>query len=222
MTLKHLNFEELSDLIDNELSDQQRDYCLSHISVCKICGKEYESLTKCLSLLSSLQNECVIIPDFSERTIMICRSRERKRLFLKAIPAIAASVIIIAGAGFIKTGIFSDNGSYVAANLSGQNETQRIIESISNSKGRIIQISHLFIDSEFDKNTLPAIEMILHKNNIKHAVIVNSGMLVSSTSGKMKDVGFTDDNNSAAGNEIYNNQNFAAIENDKVRLRIFK
>jgi len=222
MTLKHLNFDELSDLIDNELSEQQKDYCLAHITVCKICCKEYESLLKCISLLSSLKNECIAIPDFSERTLTICRFREKKRLFLKAVPAIAASVIIIAGAGFIKTGFFNESGSYVAANLSGHNETQRIIESVGNSKGRILKITHSFIDGEFDKNSLSAIERILHKNNIKHAVIVNSGMLVNPSTGKMEDVNFTYGNGSVSGNDIYKNQNYATIENGKVRIRIFK
>ena len=222
MTLKHLNFEELSDLVDNELSAERKEYCMSHITICKICGSEYESLTKCLTLLSSLKNESVVIPDFSERTVLICRSRERKRFFFKSFPAIAASVIIIAGAGFIKTGLFNESGSYVAANLSGHNETQRIIESVSNSRGRILQITHAYIDSEFDKNSITSIERILHKNNIKHAVIVNSGMLVNPSSGKMEDVNFTNGGAPAADNNIYKNQNYATIENGKIRIRIFK
>ena len=216
MTFKHLNFEELSDLIDNELSDQHRQLCLAHITICEICEAEYKALTKCLSLLSSLKNECITIPDFSERTLIICRSRERKRLFLKAIPAIAASVIIIAGAGFIRSGIFNDNGSYIAANLSGHNETQRIIESVSNTNGRILQITHSYIDSEFDKSSLAAIERLLHNNGIKHSLIYNSGMLVNPSTNNIEDVNFT------PGNNTYNNQNYAAIENGKVRIRIFK
>lgn len=222
MTFKHLNFEQLSDLIDNELSDQQKEYCLSHITICEICCKEYESLSKCLSLVSSLKNECVTIPDFSERTIMICRSRERKRLFIKAIPAIAASVVIIAGVGFIRTGIFNDTGSYVAANLTGHNETQRIIESVSKSHGRIIQITHSYIDSEFDKKSLNEIEKILHRNDIKHAVIVNSGMLVNPSTGNIEDVSFYYSNGVVSDNNINRNNNYATIENGKIRLRIFK
>jgi len=222
MTFKHLNFEELSDLIDNELSEQQKEYCLTHIKVCTICFKEYQSLSQCITLLSSLKNECVIIPDFSERTIMICRSRERKRLFFKAIPAIAASVIIIAGAGFIRTGLFNESGSYVAANLSGHNETQRIIESIGNSKGRIMQITHSYIDGEFDKNSLSTIERILHKNNIKHAVIVNTGMMLNPSSGNMEDVNFTYGSRLVSEKNIYSNQNYATIDNGKIRIRIFK
>lgn len=222
MTLKHLNFEELSDLIDNELNLQQKENCMSHITVCEICRKEYDSLSKCLTLLSSLKNECIVIPDFSDRTIMICRSRERKRLFFKAVPAIAASVIIIAGAGFIRTGFFNENGSYIAANLTGQNETQRIIESISNSKGTILQITHSYIDGEFDKNSLAAIERILHKNNIKHAVIYNSGMLVNPSVENMEDVDFTYGSAADSDNNTYQNRNYATIENGKIRIRIFK
>lgn len=221
MTLKHLNFEELSDLIDNELSEEQKEYCLSHISVCEICRGEYESLTKCLSLLTSLKNECVVIPDFSERTLIICRSREKKRMFFKAFPAIAASVIIIAGVGFMKTGLFNDNSSYMAANLTGQNETQRIIESVGNSKGRILQITQSYIDSEFDKNSVDSIKKILQKNNIKHAFIVNPGMLVNPSAGRMEDASFSY-GSSSSENGIYKNQNYAAIENGKVRMRIFK
>ncbi len=222
MTFKHLNFEQLSDLIDNELPDQQKEYCLSHITICEICGREYESLTKCLSLLSTLKNECITIPDFSERTIMICRSRERKKLFIKAIPAIAASVVIIAGAGFIRTGIFNNGSSYVAANLSGHNETQKIIESISNSHGRIIQIAHSYIDSEFDKKSLDTIEQILHKNNIKHAVIVNSGMLINPATGNMEDVNFYYGSSPVSDNTLSKNNNYFATGNGKIRIRIFK
>lgn len=221
MTLKHLNFEQLSDLIDNELSEQQKEYCMSHIMVCEICSKEYESLSRCLTLLASLKNECVEIPDFSQRTVMICRSREKKRLFLKAIPAIAASVIIIAGAGFIRTGIFDENGSYVAANLAGHNETQTIIESVSSSKGRILQISHSYIDCELDKNSYSTIKKILCKNNIKHAVIVKTGMLVNPSAGKMEEAGFIY-GNSAVSEDNFKSQNYAVIDDGKIRMRIFK
>jgi len=216
MTLKHLNFEQLSDLIDNELSEPQKQYCMAHITVCEICGSEYNALLKCLSMLSSLKNECITIPDFSERTLLICRSRAKKRLFIKVLPAIAASVIIIGGAVFIRTGLFNDKGSYIAANLSGQNETQRIIESVSNVNGRILQITHAYIDSEFDKSSLAAIERILHKNNIKHALIYNTAILPNPAINNLEDVSFTQ------GNNTYNRQGYAAIENRKVRLRIFK
>lgn len=222
MTLKHLNFGELSDLIDNELSEQQREYCMSHITVCEICCREYESLVKCITLLSSLKHESILVPDFSERTILICRDRHKKRLFMKAVPAIAASVLIIAGAGFVRTGFFNNSGSYVAVNLTGHNETQRIIESVSNTRGTILQITHSYIDTEFDKNSLSLIERILHKNNIKHAAIINTGMLVNPSTGNMEDVNYTYTGRSVSKTNNNYEQNSAVIENGKVRLRIFK
>lgn len=220
MTLKHLKFGEISDLLDDELSIQEKEQCLSHITVCEVCCHEYDSLSKCLNLLSSLKNECIVIPDFSERTIMIYKSREKKRFLLKVVPAIAASVIIIFGAGFIRTGLFNDSGTYVAASLAGHNETQRIIETVSNSNGRIIQITQAYIDGEFDKSSITAIKRVLQKNNIKHAFIVNRGMLNNPATGRMEDVGFSLGGSSASLNN--DNQNYASIESDKVRMRIFK
>ncbi len=219
MINKHLNFETLSDLIDNELPEDERKYCMTHITVCEICGREYQSLLRCISLLTSLKNEQFVIPDFSERTVLLCRSRERKRMFIKAFPAIAASVIIVAGAGFIKTGFFEGgNRAYMAASITGHNETQRIIDSVSKSSGRIIQMTHSYIDSEFDKKSLENIEKILHKNNIKHAVIINTGYASSQSGGNIEDVSYSYGNGSA----LQNKQNHASIDNGKVRLRIFK
>jgi len=222
MTLKHLSFEELSDLIDDELSEDKKKYCIAHISICEICGREYASLSKCISLVSCLKDECITIPDFSERTIMICRKREKKRLFFKAIPAIAASVIIIAGVGFIKTGIFENSGSYVAASLSGQNDTQRIIEAVSSTKGKILKISHSYIDCEFEKNSQAAIKRILCRNKIKHALIVNTGMLINPATGRMEDASYTYGNPAILDTNDNRNQNYAVIDSNKIRIRIFK
>jgi len=47
-------------------------------------------------------------------------------------------------------------------------------------------------------------------------------MLVNPSTGKMEDVNFTYGNGSVSGNDIYKNQNYATIENGKVRIRIFK
>lgn len=219
MINKHLNFETLSDLIDNELTEIERNTCMAHITVCEICGREYEALTRYISLLSTVKSECVIVPDFADRTLMICRSRERKRLFIKAFPAIAASVIIVAGAGFLKSGLYNgSNRAYMATTLTGHNETQRIIESISKTNGRIIQISHSHIDGEFDKESLDTVEKILHRNNIKHAVLLNTGMVPVQSSGNIEDVSYS----YGSAVPVSGRQNHAVIDNGKVRLRIFK
>jgi len=110
----------------------------------------------------------------------------------------------------------------VATSLSGHNETQKIIESVSNSNGRIIRITQAYIDGEFDKNHVAAIKRILQKNNIKHAFVVNSGMLVNPSTVRMEDAGFTFGGNNPVSVNNNENQNYASIENGKIRMRMFK
>lgn len=223
MTFNHLNFDEISDLIDDELPDDRKLHCKTHFGICRSCFREYELLSGCISLLSSLKNEQISVPDFSENIIMICRSRERKRLYMKAIPAIAASIIIVVGAGFIKAGYFTESGSYLSTSLTGHNEMQRIIESISKSNGRIVQITHSFIDSEFDKAELTKIEHILHNNKIKHAILINPGILPNSSSTNFEDVNYTYKNYFSASHQDYPmNENINTLQNHKIRMRIFK
>ena len=47
-------------------------------------------------------------------------------------------------------------------------------------------------------------------------------MLVNPSAGKMEDVNFTSDYSPVSENNLYNNQNYATVENGKVRIRIFK
>ena len=223
MTFNHLNFNELSDLIDDELPEERKEYCKTHFSICNICAKEYEILTRYISLIKSCKNESIAVPDFSDHIIMVCRSREKKRLYMKAIPAIAASIIIVIGAGFIKAGFFNETGTYISTNLAGHNEMQRIIESVSKSNGRIIQLTHSYVDSEYDQTDLAIIERFLHNNKIKHAVLVNPGMLPKSSSGIIEDVNYSNNNYFLGSMQDYNtNNDIKTLKNRKIRIRIFK
>lgn len=223
MTFNHLNFDEISDLIDDELPLERKQFCETHFEVCTACFNEYQQLNKCISILSSLKGESIPVPDFSDHIIMLYRARERKRLYIKAIPAIAASIIIVIGAGFIKAGYFNETGSYVSTTLSGHNEMQRIIESIGKSNGRIIQMTHSFIDSEFDRSDIAVIERILHNNKIKHAVLANPEILPKSTSINFEDVNYAFSNNISGLSQYFTTDHeMNNLQNTKIRIRIFR
>jgi len=168
---EHLTIGQLSDLIDDSLSIEEKNLVLEHIRVCEVCRCEYESLNQCVIYMSGLRNEAFQLPDISEKTVLICRSREKKRLYIKSLPAIAASVMIIAVAGAVKSGFYPDNSAYVAANLPSQNETQVIINAIRDSNGRIMSMSSNYIDGEIDNSSLKNLEKYLNKNNIKHKIM---------------------------------------------------
>jgi hypothetical protein len=168
---EHLTIGQLSDFIDDSLTIEEKNLIIEHIRVCEICRCEYESLNRCVIYMSGLRNEAFQLPDLSEKTILICRSREKKRIYIKSIPAIAASVMIIAVAGAVKTGFYPNNSAYIAANLPVQNETQVIINAIRDSNGRIMSMNTDYIDGEIDNSSLKNLESYLNRNNISHKII---------------------------------------------------
>jgi len=218
MTSKHLTPEELSALVDDDISAAEKEDCLAHISQCKECREEYESLLKCKSLLSSLNKEDLPLPDFSRSTIAIYKRREKNRLLMKVIPAIAASVIIVAGIGFIKFGSFNNKGiSHIASNIAGRNNTQNTIENMDSLKWRVVQINSLYIDTELDKSMLTSIEEQLYNQKIRHAIIVNPAVCRNPLEKVVDDVSFV-----GTKRTIINDYNYIPAENKKIVVRIFK
>lgn len=217
MMFEHLSIEQLSDFIDNEIFAEEKELILEHIKVCDLCRCEYESLNRCVMLITGLRNEVFQIPDLSEKTLMICRSRERKRLYIRSIPAIAASIMIIGVAGIIKTGVYTDNRAYVAASMPVQNETQTIISTIRDSNGRIMRMSSSFIDGELDSSALANLENTLNRNNIKYYVVpVNYSETIA------KNNNLTDAGLKSGAPEYKTVQRFSSKNNNKVTVRFFK
>ena len=219
MISKHLKFEQFSDLIDDILVEEEKEYCLTHISQCEECKKEYESLLKCQTLLSSLNKENLPLPDFSQSTITIYKSRERRKLLMKVIPAIAASLIIVTGIGFIKAGQFNKSNSNFAVNFADNNYTQKIIECIGSCKGRIIYVDHSYIDTEFDQDMLKDLERLLQKNQIKHTNIT-SPIFINPSENNMNDMTLAGAKKTNIND--FNYTNYPSLENGKIRVRIFK
>jgi hypothetical protein len=64
------------------------------------------------------------------------QSPSQKEMYIKSIPAIAASMMIIATATAVKSGFDHTNRAYIQT-LSAQNDVQSIINAIRDSKGRL-------------------------------------------------------------------------------------
>ena len=189
--------------------------------------KKYESLLKCKSLLSSLNKENLALPDFSQSTINIYKNRERKKLLIKVIPAIAASIIMVIGIGFIKIGSFQKNTSHLAVNIANHNDAQKFIEYIRNFKGKVVLVNNSYIDTEFDKGMQKDIETTLHKNKIKHAVVINTAIFINPLEKNIHNVAFAGPKITIQNDLNYSNNytyinNYQPLESGKVRIRIFK
>ena len=176
MTFQHLNFDQLSDLLDDEIPDEAKKSFLQHIAVCDLCRMEYESLCKCVHLLAEAGKESLILPDMCNKTIELYTIRKRRRFLYKTIPAIAASVMVITGAAFIGNEIISvNNNTQIAETVIPENDTQRIISSIRDADGRIIRMTGSYIESAIHKNDMPKLEKFLKGNNLKYSFVNSAG-----------------------------------------------
>ena len=224
MKPEHLNFEQLSDLFDDEVTDNERKIYTAHIQKCDRCRKEYESLCNCLSILKKSKGGCGCIPDICHDTILTYRARARKRQYLKSMPAIAASVLIIAGIGFLHTERFMDEQTYLSAQVSTQSDLERIIDSIRESRGNIINITGEYVDGEIPRSDIARLERVLNYFRIRHTILNGSqtAFAAERPSG-LEDVSFR--TNSLAGASMFgrgNNFLKSRESSDKIRVRIFK
>lgn len=224
MKSEHLNFEQLSDLFDNEVTENERKTYTLHIQGCGVCRREYESLCMCLSMLKGSKGGCGCIPDMCHETIATYRARARKRQYLKSVPAIAASVLIIAGVGFMQIEHFMDEKTFISAQVSPHNDLERIIDSIRDSKGSIISITGEYVDGEIPGSDLARLERVLNYFRIKHTIISNSqSAVIAERPVELEDVGFR--TNSIAGASMFGRSNDFLKNSEtsgKVRVRIFK
>ncbi len=224
MTFQHLNFDQLSDLLDDEITDELKRDCLQHIAACQSCRMEYESLSRCLQLLLEVKNEPLLIPDICGKTISLYRTRKRNRMFYKTLPAIAASLMVITGAAFMGTGYFiPKEGALVAEAELIQNETQRIISSIRDADGRIIRMTGSYIEGAVQNKDLARLEKILQGSNIKYSFVKTSGYPASQQRGikNIEDVDFR----KGARPELLHRPVFpeaSAPEGNSVIVRIFR
>jgi|GEM_PF-643521 hypothetical protein len=224
MKSKHLSFDQLSDLFDNEVTDTERKTFTLHIQECGTCRREYEALCICLSLLKGSRGGCGCIPDICQETIAAYRAKIKKREHLKSVPAIAASVLIIAGIGFLHTGHFMDEKTFFSAQVSTQDNLERIIDSIRDSKGRIISITGEYVDGEIPLSDLAKLERVLNYFRIKHTIIPDTQFpLFTDRSSGFEEAGFR--TNSITGPSMFGRGSEFLISSEnrkKIHVRIFK
>ncbi|HOK01527.1 MAG TPA: zf-HC2 domain-containing protein [Spirochaetota bacterium] len=215
MTSKHLTTEQLSDFIDEILSEEEKIFVLEHIKSCEICRCELYALQRCISLLSQLHNECFEFPDLCEKTLSICKARHRRKMYIKSIPAIAASMMIIATATAVKSGFDPQNRAYVQT-LSAQNDVQSIINAIRDSKGRIVNITSNYIDGEIDHRYLETIKSFMESQKIKHEII-QMEYAIQGNSGRLTNTSLSGSNYNEKLVQLYRNK-----DRDKIMIRFFK
>jgi len=218
MTSFHLNFNQVSDLIDGDVSEEEKKIFLEHIESCSKCREEYETLSNCISLVYKLKDEEIAIPDICSSTLSIYSKRCRKRLLMKRIPAIAASCFIVLGVGLYVNQSFSIGSGSVIASGHGLSTTEKIISYIRDNNGTILKMTDRYIDSQISESQLSVIKSALAKNNLKLEIFQKPFYQISGVKGKnYSDVSIG--NSSQTGMKI---NKISPYEKGKLIIRVFK
>jgi hypothetical protein len=150
----------MSDLYDGEIASMdERTLLLGHIGECESCALEYRRLGETLRLcgrLSGIVSAPDGLPAMTMRKIM---SGKKRRLFMKSLPAMAASLLVIAGAGLFNAGIIGVHGRGGVAGVfsrSQVNDSERVIDIIRKHNAAIALVTDEYVEgtvpvSSFDQ-----------------------------------------------------------------------
>ncbi len=161
----HLDFSQLSDLIDGDLSEETAKAYMVHISSCSECKIEYDRISQCLNLLHELKNKELQIPDLCSSTMALHQSRHRKRLLMRRIPAVAASFFIIFGAAYTLRGYIDFDGSQMVATEDQMSRTEKIISHLRSYNATITRMTDKYVYGKISQKQLTGLQKELAKGN---------------------------------------------------------
>jgi hypothetical protein len=150
MSSNHITFQMISDLYDDEIRTRtDREAILKHIATCKVCALEYERLGKTLQFCSQFSSLSFPLKDFSLQTLGRIRSAKRRKQFLKSLPAMAASLLIITGVGLYNARIIGvrDQATIVdEGSRRSYNDSEQVIDIIRQHKATIYQVTDEYVE----------------------------------------------------------------------------
>jgi len=191
----HISFDKLSDLCDNTFAaEDDREMILRHLNSCPICRLEYDCLRRTICLLAELREQEYNLTGLSERTIAVICARKKKAGVYRALPSIAATVAIIAGAALFtmdsthKSGMTYSGMTTRQASEKVMTDVEHIVSSIRDNRGRILSMSEFFIEGEVSPENFKNLCRQLGSRKIEYSLVsVPSGISQSSADGGWND-----------------------------------
>ncbi len=147
---KCLDFSQLSDLLDDDISTmEEKEAILGHIQECPKCRGEYTRLKSTIDLCKEYST-CgdLACRDMAFDVVRRARRKKRNRILWRALPAAAAAVLIVLGLGLADNGIFpSETDVAVTEESAGfESENQQVVNIIRDHQAEIVKISDLYIE----------------------------------------------------------------------------
>jgi hypothetical protein len=150
MSGNHIPFHTLSDLYDNEIgSGVERDALMSHLGSCADCALEYRRLESTVRLCGEYGCVTCVSGDLSTGAMGRIRSARRRKMLFKSLPAMAASVLIIAGVGLFNAGIIGVHDGGMEANggfRKSVSDSERVIDIIRQHNAAIAGVTDEYVE----------------------------------------------------------------------------
>jgi hypothetical protein len=223
MSGKHISFDTLSDLYDDEIgSMEEKASMMRHIESCRACALEYKRLGNTLRLCRDVAGISFPLEELSQQTLLKIKSSNKKKLFLKSLPAMAASILVIAGIGLFNTGII---GIHNRGNLADESsrrsysESEQVIEIIRGHKASIAQVTDEYVEGTAPVASFNELRKQLGSRKVAYMLVEETGQDTgASWSNPIENVGLDD------GQVISDPKQDGRIASGKkyVRFRVFR
>ncbi|MBN1496207.1 MAG: hypothetical protein JXA07_05520 [Spirochaetes bacterium] len=150
MSGNHIPFHKMSDLYDNEIGlRDERELIMRHLSECETCALEYRRLEETLRLCGRLAATMHAPGGLPAATMKKIISGNNKKRFMRSVPAIAASILIVSGAALFNAGIIGVHDRGDAAGVlsrSSVSDSERVIDIIRKHKASIVLVTDEYVE----------------------------------------------------------------------------
>jgi hypothetical protein len=174
MSGNHIPFHALSDLYDNEIGPgAERDALMSHLGSCPECALEYRRLESTVRLCGEYGCVSCVSGDLSTRAMGGIRFARRRKMLLKSLPALAASVLIIAGVGLFNTGIIGvhDGGRMASRSVS---DSERVIDIIRQHNAAIAGVTDEYVEGTVPLSSFNELRKHLGSRKVAYLLVDGS------------------------------------------------
>ncbi len=224
MSGNHITFEKLSDLYDDEIfTKEEKASLMHHIELCSECALEYRRLGKTLGLCRDLAGISFPLKNLPPQTISRIKSSKKKRRYLRSMPAMAASILIITGIGLFNAGII---GVHDRGNIAGEgsrrsySESEQVIEIIRNHKASIAQVTDEYVEGTVPASSFNELKKELGSRKVAFILMEGTGENTgASWSNPIENVGL---DNGPAISDAKPDGTIARAGKRYVRFRVFR
>jgi hypothetical protein len=174
MSGNHIPFHTLSDLYDNEIGPgAERDALLGHIGSCPECAQEYRRLESTVRLCGEYGCIAGVCGDLSDSAMSRIRSSKRRSMFLKSLPAMAASVLVIAGVGLFNAGLIGDRVARDGSRAS-VSDSERVIDIIRQQNATIAGVTDEYVEGTVSLSSFNDLRKRLGSRKVAYLLVDGS------------------------------------------------